>query len=57
MDIIRDVEKEWFRNTDSYSMKILFLEMNNMRNALPVDCFQKMGIKTNVFKNMLICGY
>ena len=46
MDVIKEVEKEWFRSTGSYPMTIFTLDMNNLRNflLLPMDYFQMMGM-------------
>lgn len=52
MNVIKEVEKEWFKSTDGHPMTVFILEMNNPRNLLllPMDFFPNDGHgKQNLF--------
>ena len=51
MDVIKEVEKAWFKSTDGHPMTVFILEMNNLRNLLllPMDFFQMMGMVNKMY--------
>lgn len=51
MNVIKEVEKEWFKSTDGHPMTVFILEMNNPRNLLllPMDFFQTMGMVNKIY--------